>query len=76
MPVNRLKKRVSVPKIKTHKGAASRFKITGSGKLVHAKVGRSHFRRRKPPRVKRDYHGEREIDPANRSRIKRVFPYG
>jgi large subunit ribosomal protein L35 len=65
-----------VPKIKTHKGAQRRFKITGTGKILHGKVGKSHLRLKKPARVKRLYNGMREIHPANRSRMKRVLPYG
>ena len=43
-----------MPKMKTHKGAARRFKITGSGLIMRAKGMKSHFRRRKSPRVLRD----------------------
>lgn len=42
-----------MPKMKTHKGAKSRFHITGSGKLVRTKGPKSHLRRRKAKRVKR-----------------------
>ncbi|MBC8477223.1 MAG: 50S ribosomal protein L35 [Dehalococcoidia bacterium] len=42
-----------MPKLKTHKGAKSRFHITGTGKMMRAKGGKSHLRRRKPKRVPR-----------------------
>ena len=42
-----------MPKMKTHKGAARRFKVTGSGQIMRTKHMKSHFRRRKSPRVKR-----------------------
>ena len=64
-----------MPKIKTHKGAACRFRITGTGKIMHAKIGKSHFRRRKPARVKRQYAVPQGIHPSNETRIKRVLPY-
>ena len=34
-------------KVKTHKGTAKRIKVTKTGKLIHAKAGRSHLRVRK-----------------------------
>ena len=36
-------------KLKTHKGAKRRFKITGTGKIMRAKGGKSHLRRKKAP---------------------------
>jgi large subunit ribosomal protein L35 len=39
-------------KQKTHKGTAKRFRVTGSGKLVRTKGGKTHFRRRRHQRVK------------------------
>jgi large subunit ribosomal protein L35 len=35
-----------MPKLKTHKGAAKRFKKTGTGKVVHRKAGQDHFNSR------------------------------
>jgi len=40
-------------KLKTHKATAKRFRMTGSGKLVRTKGGKSHFRRRTSQRTKR-----------------------
>jgi len=65
-----------VPKIKTHKGAKSRFHITGSGKIMRVKGGKSHFRRRKPKRVRRLFDDTIPLSPADRVRIKRLLPYG
>ena len=65
-----------MPKIKTHKGAKSRFHITGSGKIMRMKIGRSHLRRRKPKRVKRLFNGKLVLSPSDRTRIKRLIPYG
>jgi large subunit ribosomal protein L35 len=48
-----------VPKIKTHKSTAKRFRYTGSGKLVRMHQGRGHLRRHKAPRTLRKY---RQID--------------
>ncbi len=65
-----------MPKIKTHKGAKRRFQITGSGKIMRVKGGKSHFRRRKSKRVRRLFDETIPISPADRVRIKRLLPYG
>ncbi|MBW3573263.1 MAG: 50S ribosomal protein L35 [Actinobacteria bacterium] len=47
-----------MPKMKTHRGAAKRFKVTGTGKLVRRQVGMNHILEKKPSkrtrRLKRD----------------------
>ena len=65
-----------MPKIKTHKGAQSRFHITGSGKIMRTKGGKSHLRRRKPSRVKRLYDETIPVSPADKARLRRLLPYG
>ncbi len=65
-----------MPKLKTHKGAQSRFHITGSGKIMRTKGGKSHLRRRKPKRVKRLYAKTIMLSPADKTRIRRLIPYG
>ena len=65
-----------MPKIKTHKGAQSRFYITGSGKILRMKVGKSHLRRRKSKRVRRLFDGKIALHAADRVRIKRLIPNG
>ena len=65
-----------MPKLKTHKGAKRRFHITGTGKILRVKVGKSHFRRRKARRVKGLFDEMVPLDKADVARIKRVIPYG
>lgn len=65
-----------MPKIKTHKGAQARFRVTGSGKIMQTKGGKSHFRRRKPSRVKRLYDEMIALNKSNRARMKKLLPYG
>jgi large subunit ribosomal protein L35 len=65
-----------MPKIKTHKGAKSRFHITGSGKIMRTKVGKSHLRLNKAKRAKRLYDETIPVSPVDRARIKRLLPYG
>lgn len=64
-----------MPKLKSHKSTKRRFRVTGSGKIMHSKIGKSHLRLRKSPRVKRQYAGEVEVHPSNVARIKRLLPY-
>ncbi len=63
-----------MPKIKTHKGAKARFDVTGTGKIMRVKIGKSHLRRKKPKRVKRLYDGTMEVNPSVRKRLKRLMP--
>lgn len=65
-----------MPKMKTNKAAARRFKISGSGKVMRAKGMKSHFRRRKAKRTKRMFDKMFEVAPQDRKRIKRLLPYG
>jgi large subunit ribosomal protein L35 len=63
-------------KLKTHKAAAKRFKVTGSGKIMRTKGGKSHLRRRKSKRVKMLFGRTVEVMSAgDRRRIRRVAPY-
>jgi len=64
-----------VPKIRTHKSAQRRFHVTGTGKIMHSKVGKSHLRSRKSPRVKRQYAMKVGLHPTNRRKIKQLLPY-
>jgi len=64
-----------MPKLKTHKGAKSRFHITGSGKLMRTKCGKSHLRRKKPSRTKRLYDETMPVSPHDKKRLRRLLPY-
>ncbi len=63
-----------MPKIKTHKGAKARFHVTGSGKIMRVKIGKSHLRRKKPKRVRGLYDETIEVHPTVRKRLKRLMP--
>lgn len=65
-----------MPKLKTHKGAARRFSVTGTGKLMRTKGGKSHLRRKKPRRTRSLFDEKIPVDPANVKRINRALPYG
>jgi len=64
-----------MPKLRTHKGARSRFHITGNGKLMRTKCGKSHLRRKKAPRTKRLYDETIPVSSADKKRVRRLLPY-
>ena len=63
-------------KLKTYKAASKRFRMTGTGKIVRTKGGKSHLRRRKAKRSKQMF-SEMIVVPApgDIRRIKRLTPY-
>lgn len=63
-------------KLKTHKGAKRRFKVTATGKIMHAKGMKSHNRRKKSPRVKRQFDRMLVMNDASVKRVKRLIPNG
>lgn len=70
------KKRTGKYKLKTHKATAKRFRLTGSGKLVRTKGGKSHRRRVTSKRTKRLFT---EMIPVRgrgiKKRVNRLAPY-
>jgi large subunit ribosomal protein L35 len=65
-----------MPKMKTHKSTAKRFKYTGSGKLMRTKIGKSHLRRKKPKRVKYQFDHMLEVTAkGQKKRIQKLIPY-
>lgn len=63
-------------KLKTYKAAAKRFRVTGSGKVVRTKGGKSHLRRRASKRTKRLFSRSLVVENAKDARrIKRLAPY-
>ena len=70
------KKKKKKYKLKTYKAAAKRFKITKNGKILRTKGGKSHLRRKKSKRVKRQFDEMIEVTtPGEKRRIKRLAPY-
>lgn len=63
-------------KIKTYKAAAKRFKITGTGKVMRTKGGKSHLRRRKSRRTKQKFSKMILVtSKGDAKRIKKLLPY-
>jgi len=65
-----------MPKIKTCRAAAKRFKKTGSGKYKFRKSHASHILTKKTTKRKRSYRLDQMIDKANMKEVKRLLPNG
>jgi len=65
----------SMPKLKTHKGAAKRFKKTGTGKIVRRHAFARHILTSKPRSRKRRLGQSSVTDPANSPEVSRMLPY-
>lgn len=63
-----------MPKIKTNRAAAKRFKKTGSGKFVFRKANASHILTKKTTKRKRSLRRSQIIDKANMQEIRRLLP--
>lgn len=64
-----------MPKMKTHKSTARRFKVTATGKLMRTKIGKSHLRRKKPRRVLRLFDEYMIVThKGSVKRVKRLAP--
>jgi large subunit ribosomal protein L35 len=64
-----------MPKMKTHRGAAKRFKKTAKGKLVHAKQGRRHFMAKRSRKRNRHLREEGQLQGGDAKKIARLVPY-
>lgn len=62
-----------MPKMKTHKATAKRFKITGRGKLRRLRARRSHLRRRRSKRVRRAFDKDLPVATVDRRRVRRLL---
>ena len=63
-------------KLKTHRGAAKRFKMTSTGKIMRWHSGKRHLLGTKPPRRQRKLAGKIEVSPADEHNIRLALPYG
>jgi large subunit ribosomal protein L35 len=64
-----------MPKLKTHRGAAKRFKKTGTGKIVRASAFRRHILTSKTTKLKRQMRGTKEVSPSDAPKLQRMLPY-
>jgi large subunit ribosomal protein L35 len=64
-----------MPKLKTHKGTAKRFRLTKRGKLMRMKAGRSHLRRKKTSSQNSDFrHAVPATVKSTVKMVKRIAP--
>ena len=64
-----------MPKMKTSKSAAKRFKVTGTGKLKRAKAYKSHILTKKSTKRKRNLRQAAITDATNAQNMKKILPY-
>ncbi|HXZ83777.1 MAG TPA: 50S ribosomal protein L35 [Acidimicrobiales bacterium] len=62
-----------MPKMKTDRGAAARFRITGTGKLMRRKPFRSHLLEKKSSARTRRLGREAEVAPSDRRNVRRIL---
>ena len=65
-----------MPKIKTNRSAAKRFKKTASGKYRYSKSHASHILTKKSRKRKRDLRKSQTIDGSNMKEIRLLLPNG
>ena len=64
-----------MPKMKTHRGAAKRFKKTASGKLVRRRTNKQHILSKKTTKRKRKLRLKGLVAAADAPRIRQMLPY-
>ncbi|MBL8213449.1 MAG: 50S ribosomal protein L35 [Bryobacterales bacterium] len=64
-----------MPKLKTHKGAAKRFKTTGTGKLMRRHSMARHILTSKAPGRKRRLGQDAVMEPGDAAKVKVMLPY-
>jgi len=64
-----------MPKIKTHRGAAKRFKVTGTGKIKRSKAYKSHILTGKPSKRMRKLRTATLVSKTEHGNIKKLLPY-
>ncbi|MCX7705872.1 MAG: 50S ribosomal protein L35 [bacterium] len=64
-----------MPKLKTRKSVAKRFKITGTGKVMHHRSGKSHILSKKSSKRKRRLSKPKILKATQAKMVKRMLPY-
>jgi large subunit ribosomal protein L35 len=62
-----------MPKMKTHRGAAKRFEITGRGKIRRRKAFGSHLLSKKTPKRKRTYRVKEQVSPHDAGNVAKLL---
>ena len=64
-----------MPKVKTSRAAAKRFKVSGSGTLIRNKAYKSHILTKKSTKRKRNLRKDIVTDSTNSKVMKKILPY-
>ena len=64
-----------MPKMKTNRAAAKRFKVTGTGKLKRSKAYKRHILTKKTTKTKRNLRKAAIVDMTNVKNMKKILPY-
>jgi large subunit ribosomal protein L35 len=64
-----------MPKLKTHRGAAKRFKKTAGGKFLRSKAFKQHILTSKSSKRKRRMRGTTAVHPADAAKLAKMMPY-
>lgn len=64
-----------MPKLKTHKGAKKRFRITAKSKVLRGKAGKSHILTKKSRKRKRSLKKSTEVSKKEVHKVKQMLPY-
>lgn len=64
-----------MPKMKTNRGAAKRFRRTGTGRIRRSKAFRSHILTKKSTKRKRNLRSATVIDARDEKNVSRLIPY-
>ncbi len=64
-----------MPKLKTHRGAAKRFKRTASGKFMRSSAFKRHILTSKTTKRKRALRGMSLVSPQDHAKLERMLPY-
>ncbi|MFA5843285.1 MAG: 50S ribosomal protein L35 [Coriobacteriia bacterium] len=65
-----------MPKMRTHKGTAKRFKLTGTGKVKRANAFKSHILEKKSPKRKRAFGAASLVAPCDVTTVKKQLGIG
>ena len=65
-----------MPKLKTHRGAAKRFRVTATGKIKRGHSHARHILTKKTAKRKRQLDIDTTVSPNDQERIEAMLPYG
>ena len=64
-----------MPKLKTHRGAAKRFKVTGTGKVTRSSAFKRHILTSKTTKSKRHMRGSKAVADGDAVKVRLMLPY-